>query len=65
MEPLFVKHPDDVLALAVRNTDDQLVVSIGYDGSVTYGPGFTADDAAKQFWAALGANYPFIATPPS
>lgn len=35
------------------------VVTIGWDGSVTIGEGFTADDAAREFWAAVGASIPF------
>jgi hypothetical protein len=39
----------------VLSNGDQMVVSISVkDGAVTFGPGFTADEAARQFWIQVG-----------
>lgn len=40
----------------------KLVVEIGMDGSVKYGPGFKADKAAKEFWEAVSKAYPICKT---
>lgn len=37
--------------------DDKLIVSIGQDGLITYGEGFTTDSASKEFWGAVSQEY--------
>lgn len=37
-------------ALSITDGDGGLIVSVGYDGQVTLGPGWTADDASKAFY---------------
>jgi hypothetical protein len=40
-------------AISIQADGGNLVVRVGMDGSVEYGPGFTAESAAKRFWAEL------------
>jgi hypothetical protein len=41
--------------MLILSNGDQMVVSISVkDGAVTFGPGFTADEAARQFWIQVG-----------
>ena len=47
-------------AIQISNGPGNLVVRVGTDGSVEYGPGFTADSAAKEFWEMLAKAFPGI-----
>jgi hypothetical protein len=41
--------------MLILSNGDRMVVSISVkDGAVTFGPGFTADEAARQFWIQVG-----------
>jgi len=37
----------------VIGTSGRILLTIGPDGTLTYGPGYTPDEAAKMFWEAL------------
>ena len=49
--------PQGKYAFVLRN-DGKLVVAINSDGSVTYGPGISKDEAAKAFWYGVAENRP-------
>ncbi len=36
------------------------IVTIGYDGKLTYGPDYSPDAAAEQFWQAMARRAPGI-----
>jgi hypothetical protein len=38
--------------------NNKMVVAIRMDGSVEFGEGFAADDAAREFWKYLGRAMP-------
>jgi hypothetical protein len=41
--------------MLILSNGDRMVVSINVkDGAVTFGPGFAADEAARQFWIQVG-----------
>ena len=39
--------------LVIGTSMDNILVTIAKDGTLTYGPGYTPDAAAKMFWEAL------------
>jgi hypothetical protein len=42
----------------ISNSEGKMVVRIRHDGQVEFGPGYTPDEAAKEFWVALGYYAP-------
>lgn len=44
------------------NEDDQgtPLVILDYDGTITYGPNYTPDDAGKQFWKGVVNGFPGV-----
>jgi len=42
----------------ISNSEGKMVVTIHHDGQVEFGPGYTPDEAAKEFWVALGHHAP-------
>jgi hypothetical protein len=42
----------------ISNSEGKMVVVIHHDGQVEFGPGYTPDEAAKEFWVALGHHAP-------
>ncbi len=50
------------MALTITTVDQSLrpqtVVTIRMNGSVEFGPGFTADEAAREFWQKVGIAAP-------
>lgn len=57
----------DVEAIVIydgpQTESGHLVVEIGMDGSVKFGPGFKGDDAARIFWEQLGRSFPYKCKP--
>jgi hypothetical protein len=49
-----------VSALTISDDKGKLVVEISMDGSVKFGPGFTAQTAAKEFWTQISKAYPEV-----
>lgn len=48
----------DSSCIVICNPANEMVVTIRYDGSVEYGPGFTTDeDACRLFWEAMGRTF--------
>ena len=45
-------------AFTIQNHDGKMMVSVGYDGTLTYGDSYTPDAAAKIFWEAIGHTAP-------
>jgi len=43
----------EVFAIVINDALGQWVVAVRPNGSVVYGPGFTADTAAREFWNAI------------
>jgi hypothetical protein len=41
-------------ALLLNTTGGETVLTVGMDGKVTFGKGFTKDAASKQFWEQFG-----------
>lgn len=55
----FSTQPEDyAMRIYIGFHPSKLVVSIRMDGTVTFGEGFTADDASREFWKHLGRNIP-------
>ena len=52
--------PAEIFAIAICADSGEFVVGIRRDGSVKYGLGFTADPAAREFWAALSKSFPGV-----
>ena len=49
---------ENTSAIVIMNPSGDLVVSVKYDGSVEYGPGFTTKEAAtRQFWETMGRTF--------
>lgn len=46
----------DPKELVIGTSSDRVLVKIGPDGSLTYGPDYTPDEAAKAFWEAMAAR---------
>ena len=42
----------------IQGHDGKMMVSVGYDGTLTYGESYTPDAAAKTFWEAVGHTAP-------
>lgn len=53
-------RPEDT-AISIFSGDypfQKMAVTIHVDGSVEFGEGFTADDAAREFWKQMGRSLP-------
>lgn len=57
---LTFDQPVKRVVLEINNDDSRLVVRVLPNGGVEFGEGFTADEAAKEFWKILGRCYPGI-----
>lgn len=51
---------EDPLVIAQHGAE---IVRIKPDGSVEFGPGFTADEAAQEMWRVIGNAFPWVADP--
>lgn len=40
----------------VIRTSERILVSVAKDGTLTYGPGYTPDEAARTFWECMAAH---------
>jgi hypothetical protein len=45
--------PKDADILRIQRPDGSALVTLHHDGSLTYGEGYTPDEAAKTFWDAI------------
>lgn len=48
-------HP---VAFTINKPDSKMFVSVNYDGTITYGPDYKPDAAARIFWEAMGDAAP-------
>jgi hypothetical protein len=55
--PIASADPANRYLLMVSNMN-HLVVQVGHDGQVEFGPGFTADAVARRFWELVGVYAP-------
>lgn len=53
-------RPEDAVITIMSGAyqDQKMVARMKMDGSVEFGEGFTADDAAREFWKNLGRAMP-------
>ncbi len=42
--------------LIIGTSEDRILIRIGPDGTLTYGPDYTPDEAAKVFWEAMARH---------
>lgn len=54
---IYFTEAIDPEAIAISQ-NKKTVVTIRFDGSVEFGEGFTADDAAREFWKHLAQANP-------
>lgn len=46
--------------IRITNDQNETVVKVYSNGLVEYGSGYTADNASKKFWEAMGKSFPWI-----
>lgn len=46
--------PQENLLLIIQDQENKVLVTIDYDGHITYGEGYTPDVAARILWDAVG-----------
>lgn len=56
--PQAVRPKDTAITFSQGGPTSKLVFSIRMNGTVTFGEGFSADDASREFWKHLGRNIP-------
>lgn len=48
--------PGGCVALEIIGPDAQVMVQVHADGTITYGPNYQPDEAAKIFWGAMAVH---------
>ena len=51
-------HPMRSVKIYRNGDQTDMLVSIALDGTITYGPNYTPDEAAKIFWNAISIHAP-------
>jgi len=55
---LAVRGPSDVPNLITINKGSTALVAISVDGKVTFGEGYSPDEAARIFWEGVASRRP-------
>lgn len=51
------------LIIRVEDKDGKMMVNVAKDGAVTYGDGYKATAAAREFWKTMAHYYPVVCQP--